>query len=139
MNLNQSILAAWQSDSTLVALLPVNRFFFEQLDQTDEVQNKLVPEYPYAVWKSLDDSPEETTSLSFIDEEIFQLVIYTDDYDVAKDIQRESRRVLRTTPITPNDDGLPVLFEKRGGSVGAQDSFVYVAVDEYALVRSRSR
>lgn len=135
MNTNMAVRQAWSSDGTLVGLLGVSRLFFEEMKEED----KQSPEYPYAVWKTLDDSPEEVTSLSFIDEELFQLVIYTDNYASAKDIQRESRRVLRNSNLSPDDDGLPVLFEKRGGSLGIQEGSVFVAVDEYALVRSRSR
>lgn len=133
MNTNMAIRQAWSADSTLVGLMPVSRLFFEEKQEED----KLVPEYPYAVWKTLDDSPQEVTSMSYIDEELFQLVIYSDNYGATKDLQRESRRVLRASNLAPDDDGLPVLFEKRGGSLGIQEGSVFVAVDEYALTRSR--
>jgi hypothetical protein len=141
MNLTENIISLWTNDATLNNLCSVGRLFFEQVDEKDlEELKRNGEEYPYCVWKELDDSPEEVTSLSFIDESLYQLVIYASTKEEASNIQRESRRLLRKDGnVVPDDDGIPLLFEKRGGSLGAQDSFVYVAVDEYALIRQRSR
>lgn len=141
MNLNELIVSKWQSDVTLNGLCNVERLFFEEMTEEDRetLRSAKKEERPYAVWITIDDSQSEVTSEAFYDEELYNLVIYADTLDEVKNIQRESRRVLRTGDMSPDDDGTVVLFEKRGGSRELQDGLVYMALDEYAVTRQRSR
>lgn len=135
MNLNQALLAVWEADVVLSGLCATDRVHFETVTE----EERKYPEFPYVVIILVDDRQEGRTSLSFYDESLLHVWVYAETKEQRDNIVRESRRVLRSTSIVPDDDGLVVNFEKRGGSTDLQDGMLYTALDEYAVTRQRAR
>lgn len=137
MNTQALIKSVWEADSVLNTLCAVDRVYLEVLD--DSTDRRTDNEYPYVVIQETDDDPVEVTSGSFIDEVVYVITIYAATFEHAKNIQRESRRVLRAGLVPDDGDGNALLFEKRGGSITMQDNAVGIATDEYVLTRQRYR